>query len=420
MTNGSELVVSPETYTVSDAVTVESISIVSEPNKTEYVVDEELDLTGLVLNVVYSDGSSATVSDYSAMTALGYDMSQIGEQTVTVEYAGKTVTFGILVVEKDKTDLTMKVTGVSLKIQNDITILFRVKTEVVDASYTGVYVVVSQEVEDGQVRTKTIDGKLNQSGTAYEFEYTGVAAKEIGDFIDVVVYAYDANGNLVTGGKLEDYGVKVYCDNQLSKTDEQLTTMGLSTEKQKIFRTLLVDLLNYGAEAQKYFSYKMDNLTNATLTEEQKAYASSDSVIDSLVDVTNGKHEIVENPAATWKSVQLQLLSKATVRVKFAYEGDVSNLKMVVKVENGEEYEVTDFTVADTNQYYACFDQIKASQFGNTLDFKIMEGDTVISNTLRYSVESYAAKNKDSATLGGVLAAMMKYGKAAATFNETN
>lgn len=418
VTNGSELVVAPETYSAKEAILVDSVSLVKEPNKTEYVVGDELDLTGLVLNVVYSDGSSADVSDISAMVASGYDMSQTGDQTVTVEYEGKTVAYSISVVEKDKTDLNMRITGISLKIQNDITILFKTKTSVVDATYTGIYAVVSHEVDNGQIMTQTIEGKLDQAGTAYEFEYTGVAAKQIGDFMDVVVYAYDSEGDLVTGGILEDYGIKKYCDNQLAKTDEQLTAMGLSVAKQQCFRTLLVDLLNYGAEAQKYFTYKVDVLANATLTEEQKAYASSDSVLDSLVNIT-GKTNLIENPTAVWKTAQIQLLNKVVVRAKFAYEGDVNNLKVLVNVENGSSYEVTEFTVADTNQYYVCFDGITASQFGTALEFKVIEGDTVISDTLRYSVESYASKYKDADKEGAVVSAMMKYGKAAYAYVNT-
>lgn len=420
VTNGSELVVSPETYAAKAAVSVESVSLVKEPTKTEYTVSEELDLTGLVLKVIYSDGSSAEVADTSDMLVSGYDMNQTGEQTVTVEYAGQTVTFSVQVKEKNIVDTNMKITAAGLKIQNDITILFKAKTEVVDSSYTDVHIVVEQEIGNNQVRTQTIFGELSQDGVNYEFEYTGVAAKELGDLIDITIYAYNDEGDLVTGAIKEDYSIKSYCDNQLSKTDAQLSAMGQSAAKQKAFRTLLVDLLNYGSEAQNYFTYKTDSLVNSNLTEEQKAYASPDSVLDSLVNITNTAYETVENPTATWKSAQLQLLSKATVRVKFAYEGDINDITVVVKVENGDEYEVSEFEATGTNQYYVRFDELRASQFGNALDFKVMEGDTVISNTLRYSIESYVAKNKTDATRGAVVSAMMKYGKAAVVFNETN
>ena len=49
-----------------------------------------------------------------------------------------------------------------------------------------------------------------------------------------------------------------------------------------------------------------------------------------------------------------------------------------------------------------------------------MDGDSVVSNTARYSVASYAVKYKDNATVGPVVCAMMKYGKSAAAYQELN
>ena len=44
-----------------DKKTVSSIDITTEPTKKEYLVGDTLDLTGGVLAVYYSDGSSGTV-----------------------------------------------------------------------------------------------------------------------------------------------------------------------------------------------------------------------------------------------------------------------------------------------------------------------------------------------------------------------
>ena len=47
--------------------------------------------------------------------------------------------------------------------------------------------------------------------------------------------------------------------------------------------------------------------------------------------------------------------------------------------------------------------------------FTIYEGDTAISNTLQYSIETYAYRNQSTTTngLGELVIAMMKYGDAA-------
>ena len=75
--------------------TLDKIEITG-PTKTEYTQGEELDLSGLVVTAVYSDGSKSEVKagDY---TVSGYDPDTAGEQTVTVTYGGKTAAFTVTV-----------------------------------------------------------------------------------------------------------------------------------------------------------------------------------------------------------------------------------------------------------------------------------------------------------------------------------
>lgn len=80
-------------------VTITNVKIKSYPQKTVYTykVDESINLSGLTLEVIYSDGSSVTVSDTSLMSATGYYATTAGEQTVTVEYEGFTVQYQVKV-----------------------------------------------------------------------------------------------------------------------------------------------------------------------------------------------------------------------------------------------------------------------------------------------------------------------------------
>ena len=90
-----------ETFTVTvkeaekPVVTLESITV-SGPTKTEYEIDDELDLTGLVVTAHYSDGSEAAVEDYEVS---GFDSSTAGEKTITVTYQDKTAAFTVNVKE---------------------------------------------------------------------------------------------------------------------------------------------------------------------------------------------------------------------------------------------------------------------------------------------------------------------------------
>lgn len=85
-------------FTTTFTVTVEkketvSIAITSLPVRLVYVAGAKLDTTGMVVTAYYADGTQAQISDYT-VTA---DLSNAGEQTVTVSYAGFTDTFAVTV-----------------------------------------------------------------------------------------------------------------------------------------------------------------------------------------------------------------------------------------------------------------------------------------------------------------------------------
>jgi len=75
-------------------VGLDSISVISPPKKDQYFTGQELDLTGLVVNGTWSDGSTARV-DITKNELSGYDITRGERQNVTVTYSGKTATFPV-------------------------------------------------------------------------------------------------------------------------------------------------------------------------------------------------------------------------------------------------------------------------------------------------------------------------------------
>jgi len=67
------------------------IEIASKPEKLEYKLGDELDLTGLTVNAVHSNGVKVPVTDYDVEPC---DMA-LGTNTVTVNYAGFTASFDV-------------------------------------------------------------------------------------------------------------------------------------------------------------------------------------------------------------------------------------------------------------------------------------------------------------------------------------
>lgn len=92
-------VITYDTYEeLKPVVTLEKLTI-TPPAKLSYYEGEELDLTGLEVNAVYSDDTTEVVTDYEVSTC---DMS-VGTHEITISYEGKTATFTITVEEEPVT-----------------------------------------------------------------------------------------------------------------------------------------------------------------------------------------------------------------------------------------------------------------------------------------------------------------------------
>ena len=70
--------------TASNA-TVDTIEVVSEPDKTDYNIGDTFDITGTVIKVTYSDGSSKEISlPADGFTYTTPDLSSAGNKTITI------------------------------------------------------------------------------------------------------------------------------------------------------------------------------------------------------------------------------------------------------------------------------------------------------------------------------------------------
>ncbi len=83
-------------FAVIEEKEVESIAIITPPNKTDYAVGASRLLTeGLTFEVTFSDGTTATRDAGYAVS--GFDSSAAGANTITLTYEGKTATFDITI-----------------------------------------------------------------------------------------------------------------------------------------------------------------------------------------------------------------------------------------------------------------------------------------------------------------------------------
>ena len=138
---------------------------------------------------------------------------------------------------------------------------------------------------DGTIHNaqKVIPGAVS-NGTEYMVHSEGITAKKIGDIVYFRIYAKLADGS--------------YVYSSLMSTSPKAYALGrIKNSTNANLRAACVAMLNYGAEAQLYFSYKPYALMNSGLTEEQKAMAKpyDASMVQSLPTVDTQKTAKIVN-----------------------------------------------------------------------------------------------------------------------------
>jgi hypothetical protein len=159
---------------------------------------------------------------------------------------------------------------------------------------------------------------------------------------------------------------------------------------------LCADLLRYGTEAQVFKSYRTDALADGAMTEAHRAWLSD---VEAVTFGNNNRTLAdLENPAITWAGKSLNLESKVSLKYVFAlstYTGAVEDLTMKVHYVNhaGETVEavLTDPVLYNEskNTYSFTFDGLLAAELRTVLDVAIYRGDVRLSQTLRYSADTY-------------------------------
>ncbi len=120
-------------------------------------------------------------------------------------------------------------------------------------------VVYNENIAEGSIATAdaVVPGYEFVTEEGFYCAHTnGIAPKRLGDTLYFAVYAKLTDGTYIYT-KVVSYSPSTYAYAQLNS--------GIAKMK-----PLVVAMLNYGAEAQKFFNYNTENLVNAKLTEEQK------------------------------------------------------------------------------------------------------------------------------------------------------
>ena len=235
----------------------------------------------------------------------------------------------------------------------------------------------------------------------YEFIFHGITSVDMPSNIYASVYA-DKDGKSYIS-QVDKFSVKEFAMNRLQKSASSS------------FKKLLVDMLNYGAAAQKHFSINTANLANASLTSAQKK-------LGTQTDYTPVSHESVKTlsgAAASFNGKNLQFDTNIILmyRLKMAGSQNMSKVKLVCKYTRFDGVDVTVSIPASeltkSGEYYlASFSSLCIPDLRSVVSATIYDGSKAISDTLNYSVETYVynrLQNSTSTTYKTLLKKMMNY-----------
>ena len=281
--------------------------------------------------------------------------------------------------------------------------------------YRDFYLEVEKESADGSVESYiyslnegdrplvTINDPTTGEALLFRADWSSIVAKEMGDTFRATLYA-------------SKYDDSYYCS-ATKETSIKDFLMGKfeQAEATDVTKTMVVDMLSYGAAAQIYFGYDVENLVTADLTEAQMAYATKG--IPTAVDSVK-----VEGSGINL-SAYVTMEDRVVVNMSAIYAPTDAAYIKVCDAETGTQIAMIE-AAYNAMMCRASFDGVAAKNMRKALTFTLMDGDTAVSKTITWSVESCVAQiraDKDaSAERVNMANAMLTYGDSVAAYMAEN
>ena len=329
-----------------------------------------------------------TLYDYEFVKADGLNKPIVSDGTVVTYYY------------KNKNASEEKpapvINTVSLSLESSITMNFKVFKNSL-SSFDDYYMTF----ECGGKEEKVTNYK--QDGNYYVFSYKGINPQLMNDKVTAVLHAKNGKEEYTSPKKV--MSVREYAYTMLDR---------YSSDEHSKLRTLLVDLLNYGSATQKYVGYQTDNLANSDLTATQKSWASKDT--KEFKNIRNFNYKTISNPTVQWNSCGLVLGNAIMFKVKFT-ANNVENKTVEITLKNAKfTYDKNDFKDNGDGTYYVYCNELFAHEVSDEVLLTVYENGVPCSNTMLFSVESYARLVRDKykgTPLDEMITTMMLYGNSA-------
>ena len=276
--------------------------------------------------------------------------------------------------------------GVSVSLNKDIVLKFEVE------NYTTGYTLTFN------YKGKDYVGEVN--GGVAEFAYVTP------QYLDEVVTAtiYDGETKVTETKK----SVKEYLYELIRAKKADYSKM--PCEQFAAMKTLAVDMLNYGAEAQKkYLSSAAEELVTAELTTEEAALATTFAAPDKNAQAT------LSGTKAGYEWVSAGIRFDYNVSLYFVIKPLTENAVLKLKINDNE---VIDKYIVENGNYKFRFENVNVVDFANKYTVKVLDkAGNAIGQTLSYSVNTYVLNMHADEGMGEITQAVYNYGVSATKYN---
>lgn len=281
--------------------------------------------------------------------------------------------------------------GASLLFEDDIQVKFYVKAVLFTQDKlenAGLEVFGSA---DATTPLYTVDGLTKSESYYYALSHS-IAAKNMGD--SMFYRAYVVYNGTTYYSEIKEYSPQKYCKNKITNSDTH-----------ESLRALCIALMNYGAEAQKYFAattdYTYDALMNTFLTDEQRKWDYSDNMIIptktltlSGLTVDSSKVKMVGGSVLMTGALKIKVYFDApeNADVKIYYWTNSGESLVLSNAKTSEVYKTSNTSTLE-RRYCAYIEGIAAKNMGDTVSVcaaVTIDGVTYYTEVLNYSIHRYA------------------------------
>lgn len=361
--------------------------------KVTFNGDISFDVNRLICRDGHTNSFAASVTTGENVTVSFTDAARFTGNT-SYQYTDMTYTYSVPMGDP-------AFVGASLTLTSGITLNF-----IAEGVNANAYVMVG---------TTRVTGTLREDGK-YEFAFSDFGPQQMGDEFTAELY--------VNGSKVDEltYSVKEYCYDTINNAESSATLVKLAKS-----------VLNYGAAAQTYKSYKTNALVNADLSPEDQAFTYEPGAARPTISADITPHYL-------WKSANVYFGDKISLVITFSENLEAGDygvtvvdpavVKSGVTGMQGVSFDIEHEIEVIEGGYQITVSDILPTEFRDSYLFRMYDAaGNRISNDLAYGISIYCAL-KDYVNVGlenanvaepqgpinGLVKALIAYGDAATMY----